>query len=81
VDEVVDEGASFGSGGTVVLEILVDELFEVGEVFLGEDQGLGVDAGFEGIQGGGGLACDRGRAGGLLSVAAVGFNLTKSGHR
>ena len=53
VDEVVDEGAGFGSGGAVVLEILVDELLEVGEVLVGEDQGAGVDAGFEGILGGG----------------------------
>jgi len=81
VDEVVDKGAGFGGSGAVVLVILGDEQLEVGEVFVGEDQGAGVDAGFEGILGGDGFACDRGRAGGLLGVAAVGFNLTNRGHK
>jgi hypothetical protein len=80
VDEVVDEGAGFGGGGMVVLVILADEEFEIGELFGGKDEGFGVDAGFEGVHGGGGLACDRGRAGGFLGVAAVGFYLTESRH-
>ena len=63
----------------VVVE-LVDELVEVGEVFRGEDEGLGVDAGFEAVHGGDGLACDRGGAGGFLGIAAVGFNLALGGH-
>jgi hypothetical protein len=37
-------------------------LLEVGEFLGGEDEGFGVDAGFEGIHGGDGLACDRGGA-------------------
>jgi hypothetical protein len=61
-DEVVEQDAGFGGGGVVVLVELVDELLEVGDLFGGEDEGLGVDAGFEGIHGGNGLACDRGGA-------------------
>jgi hypothetical protein len=78
--KVVDEGAGFGGGGIVALVVFVDELLEVGEFFGGKDKGLGVDAGFEGVHGGGGFACDRGGAGGFLRVATVGFDLAKGGH-
>jgi hypothetical protein len=64
----------------VALVVLVDQEFEIGEFLGGEDEGFGVDAGFEGIHGGGGLARDRGRAGGFLGITAVGFYLTESGH-
>jgi len=77
-DEVVDEGTGFGGGGIVVLVVLADEQFEFGEFFGGKDEGFGVDAGFQGVHGGGGLAGDRGRAGGFLGVAAVSFYLSKS---
>jgi len=80
VNEVVHEGAGFGGAGIVALVVFVDELLEVGEFLGGEDEGLGVDAGFEGIHGGGGFACDRGGAGGFLRVAAVRFDLTKGRH-
>jgi hypothetical protein len=63
----------------VVVEV-GDELIEIGEVFGGEDEGFGVDAGFEGVHGRCGFACDRGGAGGFLGVAAVGFYLTGSRH-
>ena len=78
--KVVDEGAGFGGGGIVALVVFVDELLEVGEFFGGEDEGLGVDAGFEGIHGGDGFACDRGGAGGFLRVTAVRFDLSKGRH-
>ena len=78
--KVVNEGAGFGGGGIVTLVVLVDELLEVGEFLGGEDEGLGVDAGFEGIHGGGGFAFDRGGAGGFLRVAAIRFDLTLRGH-
>jgi hypothetical protein len=76
-DEFVDEGAGFGGGGVVVLVVLVDEQLEIGEFFGGEDERFGVDAGFEGVHGGDGFACDRGRAGGFLGVTAVRFYLTE----
>jgi hypothetical protein len=64
----------------VVVVVVFDELIELGEVFGGEDEGFGVDAGFESVHGGDGLACDRGGAGGFLGVAAVGFYLTLGRH-
>ena len=80
VDDFIEIEAGFGGVGLVALVVVVDELLEVGEFLGGEDEGFGVDAGFEGIHGGGGFACDRGGAGGFLRVAAVGFYLAKSGH-
>src|ERR1039457_7213250 len=80
IDEVVDEAAGVGGGGAVVVVEVGDELVEVGKVFGREDEGFGVDAGFEGVHGGSGLARDRGGAGGLLGVAAVSFYLSESRH-
>src|ERR1035441_10687300 len=57
-DEVVDETAGVGGGRAVVAVVGVDEIFEVGEFFGGKDEGLGMEAGFEGVHGGGGLARD-----------------------
>ena len=79
-DEVVEQEAGFGGSGVVTLVVLVDELLEVGEVLGGEDEGLGMDAGFEGVHGRSGFACDRGRAGGFLGVTAIGFYLATGGH-
>jgi hypothetical protein len=80
VDKVVDEAAGIGGGGLVVLVVVFGELVEVGKVFGREDEGLAVDAGFEGVHGGSGLACDRGGASGFLGIAAVSFYLTQSRH-
>ena len=80
VDEVVDERAGFGAGGMVVLVVLLDEEFEVGEFLGGEEEGFCVDAGFEAVHGRGGFARDRGWAGGFLSVAAVCFYLADGRH-
>jgi hypothetical protein len=79
-DEVVEQEAGFGGSGVVALVVLVDELVEIGEFLSGEDEGLGMDAGFEGVHGGNGLTCDRGGAGGFLGITTIGFYLTKSGH-
>jgi hypothetical protein len=79
-NKVVEEDAGFGGGGVVAVIELGCELLEVGEVLGGEDEGLGVNAGFEGVHGGSGLACDRGGAGGFLGVTTIGFYLTESGH-
>ena len=64
----------------VVLVVLVDEELEIGEFFGGEDEGFGVDAGFEGVHGGSGLACYGGGAGRFLGITLVRFYLTKGGH-
>jgi hypothetical protein len=77
-NEIVDEEAGLRGGWLVVPVILFDELFEIGESLGGEDEGLGVDAGFEGVHGRCGFACDRGRAGGFLGVTTIRFDLTES---
>ena len=79
-DEIVDQEAGFRGDGLVVPAILFDELFEIGEFLGGEDEGLGVDAGFEGVHGRDGFACDRGRAGGFLGVTTIRFDLTQCRH-
>src|ERR1035437_2006021 len=79
-DQVVDEEAAFGGSGAVALVILVDELFEVGTLLGAKDEGFGTYAGFEGVHGGGGLACDRGWAGRLFGITAVGFYLADGRH-
>ena len=51
VDDFVEVKAGFGGAGLVTPVVFVDELLEVGEFFGGEDEGFGVDAGFQGIHG------------------------------
>jgi hypothetical protein len=80
VNEGIDEAAFFGSGRLEAVEILGGEGFESGGIFAGDDEGLSVDSGLQRIHAGGGLAGDRARAGGFLSVAAIGFELFEGGH-
>jgi hypothetical protein len=80
VDDFIEVEAGFGGIREVALVVVFDELLEVGKLFGGKDEGFGVDAGFKGIHGRCGFACDRGGAGGSLRVAAVGFYLTLGGH-
>jgi hypothetical protein len=77
-DEIVDQEAGFRGGGLVVPVILFDELFEVGEFLDGEDEGLGVDAGFEGVHGRDGFACYGHGAGGFPGIPTIRFDLTES---
>jgi len=80
VDQGVDAHALDGRGGVVVAVVFGAEGVEVFRVFAGEDGGVGVDAGLQGIETGSGFALDGARAGGFLSVAAVGLDLLESCH-
>ena len=71
VDEGGDEEGLFGSGGVPAEEISVGKGAEFGGVFAGDDLGSGVEAGFQGIGTGGGLAPGGAWACGALRVAAV----------
>src|SRR5476649_1178011 len=51
-----------------------------GWVFADDDGRLGIDAGLKRVHAGNGLARDGAWAGGFGRVAAVSFDLTKSGH-
>jgi hypothetical protein len=66
VDEGVDEHTLFGSGGVEAIVIFGLEGFEVGGFFAADDFGFRVDAGFEGIHAGSGLALRGARSGGFL---------------
>jgi hypothetical protein len=56
VDEGGDEERLFGSGGFPAEEVLAGEGAEFRRVFAGDDLGAGIEAGFEGVGAGGGLA-------------------------
>ena len=79
-DEGVDEEALFGGGGVPALEVLVGEGLEVAGIFAGDDFAFGVDAGFEGIEGGFGLAGFGAGAGGFECVAPIGVELCLGTH-
>jgi hypothetical protein len=79
-NDVVDVETFDEVGGAEVAVALLGEMLKLGGTFERKDEGFGVEAGFEAVHGGGGLACDRGGAGGFLGVAAVGFYLTESRH-
>jgi len=74
-DERIDQGARFGSGGLEAVVIFDDEKFESRGVFAGDDLGLCVDAGFQGIEADCGLALSGGWTSGFLRVEAVGLDL------
>jgi hypothetical protein len=67
-DEDIDLVALLGGEGAVALVILVDEGGEVRGIFAGDDERFGVDAGFQGIHGGAGLAFNGARSRGLILI-------------
>jgi len=71
MDDFIEIETGFGGIRVVAMVVVFDELLEVGELFGGEDKRFGVDAGFEGIHGRCGFACDRGGAGGFLRCAGI----------
>jgi len=75
IDEGGDEEGLFWSGGLPAEEVLVGEGTEFGGVFAGDDLGPGIEAGFEGVGTGGGLACGGAGAAGFGAVGAVGRDL------
>jgi hypothetical protein len=54
---------------------LCGESVEFGGIFAGNDEGLGVDPIFQGVQANGVAAFGRGRPGGALRISAIGFDL------
>lgn len=79
-DEGIDQQAGERGGRLKLVEVFGGEGFELGGVFAPNDLGLGMNAGFERIAAGGGLALDGARTGGTLCVAAIGLDLTEGGH-
>ena len=81
VDEGVDEHALLGGGGAEAAVIFAGEFLEGGEDFAADELGFGVDAGFEGIHGGAGLALGGAGSGGFLRVEAIGCELFLGCHK
>jgi len=77
----VDQEALFGGGGLEAVVVLDGEGFEGIGVFAGDDVGAGVDAGFEGVEAGNGLARFGAGAGGVPRVAAIRVDLVDGGHK
>jgi hypothetical protein len=76
----IDEEALLWGGGLKALVLVKDEGFEDVGVLARDDVGTGVNAGFQGIEAGNGLALIGAGAGGVLGVAAVSLNLKDSRH-
>jgi hypothetical protein len=77
----VDQKEVFRRRGLEAGVVVDSEGFQGGRIFAGDDVGLSVDAGFEGIEAGDGLAPWGTRAGGFLRIEAVGLDLVDSGHK
>ena len=75
-----EEDVLVRSGGLELVVVAGAEGFEVGGVFAGDDGVGGEEAVFESVEAGGGLALGGPRAGGFLSVEAVGLDLFESTH-
>jgi len=81
VSEAVHQGAFFGSAGLVADVVFVAEDGAFGGVFPGEDLGLGLDAGFQGIRGGAGLALGGAWTVALLGIETICAGLFESCHK
>ena len=72
IDEGIDEHGPLGGGGAEAVVIFADEFLEVGPDFAANELGFGVDAGFEGIHGGVGLAVIGAGSGRFFRVETIG---------
>src|SRR6266446_3654014 len=75
-----DEEFLGGGGGLVIGVEPVEQGVELGGIFAGQDEGIGVQAVFEAAETDGGAAFGRGRARAVLRVETVRFDLTISRH-
>jgi hypothetical protein len=75
LDQGVNEKAFQGGGRLELLVISAGECFKLSGIFAGDDLGVGVDAGREGIKAGDGLPLGRAGAGGFLRIHAIRLDL------
>jgi hypothetical protein len=74
MDGDVEEGLGDGGVGEVAGGEVGGEVLEIGLAFADDDLGFGVQAGLGVVEGGGGFARGGAGAGGLLRIAAIGFD-------
>src|SRR5271157_3166236 len=79
-DDDIDVVALVLGDGLELGGVAVGEGLEFSGIFAIDDGGVGVDAGFEVIHGGAGLAFGGAGPGGFLRIGAVGFGLFVGGH-
>jgi hypothetical protein len=79
--EGIDEDAFLRGGGPEAVLVAGGEVLESGEILATDDERPGVNAGFQGIQGGGGLARGGAWAGRFHGIAPVGVGLRGGRHR
>jgi hypothetical protein len=81
IDKGIHEHSLFGCGGTEALVVFAGEVFELRDGLAGDGLGSGIDAGFEGVHGGVGLALDNAGSGGFLRVETIGCELFLGCHK
>jgi hypothetical protein len=74
-DQAIDIVTLLGGLGMEAQVIFGSKGFEIGDIFAADDDGLSVDAGFQGILGRRGLAFNGARPRAFLSVEAIGLDL------
>jgi len=80
VNDGVEGVALVGGDGLVMAVVFVAEGFDESGILSREDEGLGFDAGLQGIEAGAGFALGGGGSGGLLGIEAVGLDLSDGCH-
>jgi hypothetical protein len=78
--ERIDLETLLRSEGLEAGDVLVLERGKLVAALADDELRVGVEAGFEGVLGGDGLAFRSARAGGFLGIEPVGFNLTLGSH-
>jgi hypothetical protein len=78
--EFVAISTGLGGMGRVVVVVLGNEGCQFGRILAGEDHGLSMKAGLQGIHGGAGATGFGARSGGAARIAAVGIDLFLRGH-
>jgi hypothetical protein len=79
-NEVIDEFALAGVEWLPGFRKLCGESFELGGIFARDDEGLGVDAGFQSVEADGSFGCESRGSGGTLGILSIGFYLFQAGH-
>ena len=80
MNEGVDGGLFAGTDRAAGGLVFAGEVVEGFGGFAVDEEGLGVDAGFEGVEGGGSFAGGGGGSGGFLRITAIRFDLSLGGH-
>src|SRR5262245_51068196 len=76
MDKMVNHSALLRGAGLMVVVVFGAEGLAFGGILPGEDFGLGVDAGFQGIPRGAGLALGGAGPGAASRIGAIGFELS-----